>query len=139
MFILLYMSRFRDIYLADEKQGGSFLRRSMPPQWGIWLSSEMGAARRSVGGYWVNTVVGAGVCSSEITPLLQPLYSQNAQDLVSENQEMIDALRTVSGATDGRGIVVFDRGGAPKELCHELMKDPLMVNHMALFFGWGTI
>jgi hypothetical protein len=32
-------------------------------------------------GYWVNTVAGAEVGSSEITPLLHQLYSQNAKDL----------------------------------------------------------
>jgi len=76
-------------------------------------------------GYWVNTVVGAEVGSSEITSLLHTLYSQNAKDFVSENQEMIDAVRTVSEATDGRGIFVFDRGGDRKELYHELLGDPL--------------
>ncbi len=62
-------------------------------------------------GYWVNTVVGAEVGSSEITPLVHQLYSQNAKEFVSENQEMIEAVRTLSEATDGRGIFVFDRGG----------------------------
>jgi hypothetical protein len=54
-------------------------------------------------GYWVNTVVGAEVGSAEITPLIHKLYSQNAKEFVSENQEMIDAVRTVSDATDGHG------------------------------------
>jgi hypothetical protein len=76
-------------------------------------------------GYWVNTVVGAEVGSSEITPLVHKLYSQNAKEFVSENQEMIDAVRTVSEATDGRGIFVFDRGGDRKELYKELLGDPL--------------
>ena len=76
-------------------------------------------------GYWVNTVVGAEVGSSEITPLIHKLYSQNAKEFVSENQEMIDAVRTVSEATDGRGIFVFDRGGDRKALYHELLGDPL--------------
>jgi hypothetical protein len=64
----------------------------------------------------VSTVVGAEVGSSEITPLIQKLYSQNAQNFVSENQEMIDAVRTVSQATDGRRIVLFQRGVDRKEL-----------------------
>jgi len=73
----------------------------------------------------VNTVVGSEVGSSEITPLLHQLYSQNAKDFVSENQEMIDAVRRVSQATDGRGIFVFDRGGDRKELYKELLGAPL--------------
>lgn len=75
-------------------------------------------------GYWVNTVVGAEVGGSEITPLVHKLYSQRAKDFVSENQEMIDAVRKVYGATDGRGIFVFDRGGDRKELYDELLADP---------------
>jgi hypothetical protein len=76
-------------------------------------------------GYWVNTVVGAEVGSSEITPLVHKLYSQKAKDFVSENQETIDALRKVYKATDGRGIFVFDRGGDRKELYDELLADPV--------------
>ena len=76
-------------------------------------------------GYWVNTVVGAEVGSSEITPLIHKLYSQNAKEFVSENQEMIDVVRTVSEATDGRGIFIFDRGGDRKKLYNELLGDPL--------------
>jgi hypothetical protein len=76
-------------------------------------------------GYWVNTVVGAEVGSSEITPLVHKLYSQKAEDFVSENQEMIDAVRKESRATDGRGIFVFDRGGDRKELYEELLTEPL--------------
>jgi hypothetical protein len=40
-------------------------------------------------GYWVNTVVGVEVGSSEITPLVHKLYSQKAKDFVSENREII--------------------------------------------------
>lgn len=76
-------------------------------------------------GYWVNTVVGAEVGSSEITPLIHKLYSQNATEFISENQEMIDAVRAVSKATNGRGIFVFDRGGDRKQLYDELLGDPL--------------
>lgn len=76
-------------------------------------------------GYWVNTVVGAEVGSSEITPLVHKLYSHNAKGFVSENREMIHAVRRVSEATDGQGIFIFDRGGDRKELYNELLGDPL--------------
>jgi hypothetical protein len=77
-------------------------------------------------GYWVNTVVGAEVGSSEITPLVHKLYSQEAKDFESENREIIDVLRRVSRATEGRGIFVFDRGGDRGELFDELLgKRPL--------------
>ena len=63
--------------------------------------------------------------SSEITPLIHKLYSQNATEFISENQEMIDAVKMVSKATDGRGIFIFDRGGDRKQLYDELLGDPL--------------
>jgi hypothetical protein len=72
-------------------------------------------------GYWVTTVVGAEVGSSEITPLVHRLYSQAAEDFVSENHEIIEAVRAVDGAAAGRGIFVFDRGGDRNELYKELV------------------
>jgi len=74
-------------------------------------------------GYWVNTVVGAEVGFSTITPLVHKLYSQKAKDFVSENREIIDAIRNVRRATDGRGIFVMDRGGDRSDLYDELLGD----------------
>jgi hypothetical protein len=74
-------------------------------------------------GYWVNTVVGVEVGSSEITPLVHKLYSQKAKDFVSENMEIIDAVRRVRKATEGRGIFVLDRGGDRSELYKEFLGD----------------
>lgn len=74
-------------------------------------------------GYWLSTVVGAEVGSSQITPLVHKLYSQDAKDFVSENQEIIDAVRGVYRATQGRGIFVFDRGGDRGELYEEFLGD----------------
>lgn len=72
-------------------------------------------------GYCVTTVVGAEVGSSEITPLVHKLYSQKAEDFISENQEITEALTRVGRATDGRGIFVFDRGGDRGKLYTELL------------------
>jgi len=74
-------------------------------------------------GYWLNTVVGGEVGSSEITPLVHKLYSQKAKDFVSENREIIDAVRKVYKATEGRGIFVLDRGGDRSQLYDELLGD----------------
>jgi hypothetical protein len=74
-------------------------------------------------GYWVNTVVRAEVGSSEITPLVHKLYSQKVKDFVSENMEIIDAVRRVCKATEGRGIFVLDRGGDRWELYEDLLGD----------------
>lgn len=77
-------------------------------------------------GYWVNTVVGVEVGSSRITPLVHKLYSQKAKDFVSENREIIDSVRKVYKATEGRGIFVLDRGGDRSELYDELLgEDPV--------------
>lgn len=72
-------------------------------------------------GYWVDTVVGADNASSEIVPLVHRLYSQNAADFVSENHEILDAMRRVYAATEGRGIFVIDRGGDRRRLYKEML------------------
>jgi hypothetical protein len=74
-------------------------------------------------GYWVDTVVGARPDSSEIIPLVHRLYSQNAGDFVSENHELLDVIRKVSCAVEGRGIFVLDRGGDRRRLYKQLLKD----------------
>jgi hypothetical protein len=72
-------------------------------------------------GYCVTTVVGAEVGSSEITPLVHKLYSQEAEDFVSENHEITETLRGVHRAAAGRGIFVLDRGGDRGKLYTELL------------------
>lgn len=73
-------------------------------------------------GYWVDTVVGASNGSSEIIPLVHRLYSQEAEDFVSENHELLDAMGRVYQATEGRGIFVIDRGGDRRRLYEEMLK-----------------
>jgi hypothetical protein len=72
-------------------------------------------------GYWVDTVVGARPDSSEIIPLVHRLYSQDAGDFVSENHELLEVIKDVSRATDGRGIFVLDRGGDRRRLYQRLL------------------
>lgn len=72
-------------------------------------------------GYWVDTVVGVENASSEIVPLVHRLYSQDASDFVSENNELLDAMSKVYKATEGRGIFVIDRGGDRRSLYKELL------------------
>ena len=74
-------------------------------------------------GYWVDTVVGAENDSSEIVPLVHRLYSQDAADFVSENHELLDAMKRVYTATEGRGIFVIDRGGDRRRLYKGLLKE----------------
>jgi hypothetical protein len=49
-----------------------------------------------MGGHWMETVVGAEVGSSEITPLVHHLHSQSATEFAGEKEDLIDAVRKIS-------------------------------------------
>ena len=57
--------------------------------------------------------------SAEVMPLDQELYSQEAPDFVSENDEIPKAITRVSKATQGRGVWVMDRGGDRRKSVRE--------------------
>jgi hypothetical protein len=67
-------------------------------------------------GYWTVRVIGAEVERVKIIPLYEHLYSQNAPDFVSENQEILRAVESVRRRTGHRGIWVMDRGGDRRKL-----------------------
>lgn len=73
-------------------------------------------------GYWTLQVVGAELEEIHITPLIHRLYSQNAPGYVSENEEILRAVRDVSGVVGGRGIYVIDRGGDREKLFYPFLK-----------------
>ena len=88
------------------------------------LAKVRDASRKELGlGYWVDTVVGAQNDSSEIVPLVHRLYSQDAPDFVSENHELLDAMKRVYRATESRGIFVIDRGGDRRRLYRGLLTE----------------
>ena len=62
-------------------------------------------------GYWLCQVVGVENGGNEITPMYGELYSQEADDFVSENDEIFKAVRKVSEGVGKRGVWVIDRGG----------------------------
>jgi len=64
-----------------------------------------------VNGYWTNQIIATEINSNEITPLHFSLYSQNAPDFTSENDEIQDAINQVGNAIGNKGIWVIDRGG----------------------------
>lgn len=72
-------------------------------------------------GYWCCQVVGAQRGSPEVLPLYQELYSQEAPDFVSENEEILKAVDRVSEAAKGRGIWVLDRGGDREKILKPLL------------------
>jgi len=75
--------------------------------------------------YWVMTVVGAETNQARIVPLHGRLYSQRAPGHQSENEEIEQALKMVSSATEKREIWVIDRGGDREELYQYLLHNKL--------------
>lgn len=77
-----------------------------------YLATVRDASDKTIGsGYWLCEVIGCEVGSNEITPLSESLWSQEAPDFVSENNEVLGLVKKVRQATDNRGILVYDRGG----------------------------
>lgn len=74
-------------------------------------------------GYWLCQVVGVENGGREIMPLYGELYSQKAEDFVSENDEIVKAMSAISGATEKRGVWVLDRGGDRRELYRDLVPE----------------
>jgi hypothetical protein len=54
-------------------------------------------------------------------PLYQKLYSAEAKDFRSENDEVLTAVDLIRSHTQGRGIWVIDRGGDRKKLLEPLL------------------
>ena len=74
-------------------------------------------------GYWLAHVVGVENEDNAILPLYAALWSQKAPDFVSENEEILTAIRTVAAAAQGRGVWVVDRGGDRGELYAPLIEE----------------
>ena len=84
----------------------------------------MTAVKKNIGkGYWLCEVVGCEVGSNEITPLAQELWSQEAPDFISENDQVLSIVERVREATEKRGIIVYDRGGDRRNLLLPWTKD----------------
>lgn len=89
-----------------------------------YLAKVRDGSERTIGkGYWLCEVVGCEVGSNEITPLAQELWSQNAPDFKSENDQILSVVQKVRQATKGRGIIMYDRGGDRRELLVPWTKD----------------
>lgn len=72
-------------------------------------------------GYWTCNVVAAEVTGEEMIPLAVKMYSCEAPDHVSENEEILEVIDMVSSAVHKRGIWVMDRGGDRENLLHPLL------------------
>ncbi len=70
-----------------------------------------GSAHDFALGYWMLHVIGTEVDSNAITPLYQRLWSAQAPDFVSENEEILRGIDAVMAHVGRRGVWVMDRGG----------------------------
>ena len=70
-----------------------------------------GSAHDFANGYWTLHVMGAEVGSEQMVPLYQRLWSADAPDFESENEEILRAVDAVQAHIGQRGIWVMDRGG----------------------------
>jgi hypothetical protein len=75
-----------------------------------------------VNGYWLCQVVAVECGGSEITPLVNRLWSPKAPGHHSENTEVLRCVEQVSRHVEaGRGIWVMDRGGDRRRLFEPLL------------------
>ena len=82
-----------------------------------YLAEVRDGSEDSIGkGYWLCEVVGCEVGSNQIIPLAQQLWSQNAPDFKSDNDEILRLVEWVRQSTGGRGIIVYDRGSDRRRL-----------------------
>lgn len=82
-----------------------------------------GSTGKLTKGYWCCQVVGVERGEADVVPLYQALYSHRAPDFVSENREVERAVEEVLEATEGRGVVVIDRGGDRIELLRHFLDE----------------
>ncbi len=62
-------------------------------------------------GYWTLHIVGAELDSDKLVPLYQRLWSCEAPNFVSENDEILRGVDAVMAHVGHRGVFVCDRGG----------------------------
>lgn len=73
-------------------------------------------------GYWICNVVATEVKGEEVVPVAVKLYSCDAPDHISENEEILEVVDMVSESTGKKGIWVMDRGGDRENLMYPLLK-----------------
>ena len=81
--------------------------------------------KKAVNGYTVLEVIGADVYKEYLLPLYSELYSQNADDFKSENEQVLKAVDTVNTYAKGKGVYVIDRGGSRKKLIEPMISKKL--------------
>jgi len=70
-----------------------------------------GSSGQLVPGYWACVAVACDPHQRRVTPLHQRLWSAEAPDFISKNEQLLQVIDTIRNPTQGRGIYVMDRGG----------------------------
>jgi len=73
-------------------------------------------------GYWTCNVIACEEGKRRVVPLYQRLYSAEAPEFESENEEIVRGVDTVRRWTNGRGVWVMDRGGDREKLFHPFLE-----------------
>jgi len=84
-----------------------------------------GSAKELGNGYWTCSVIAAELKKPNLVPLYGELYSHKSPGFISENNEIISAIRQVSQASAKKGVWVLDRGGDRGDLYKYFLKEKL--------------
>jgi hypothetical protein len=74
-------------------------------------------------GYWTCNVIGTEEDGNRIVPLVGRLYSAEAPEYVSENDEILTVVDMVAGATKKRGVWGIDRGGDRRNIILPMLNE----------------
>ena len=84
-----------------------------------------GTKKETVNGYWMCEIIGAEVKGEEVVPLYSETYSQEADGFLSENDQILKAIKEVSAQTESRGIYAMDRGMDRAEILTKMGQNEL--------------
>ena len=76
-----------------------------------------------VNGYWLCQVLAVECGGHELTPLVNHLWSSAAPGHLSENDEVLACVRSVTDVVGSKGIWVMDRGGDRMSIMEVLLKE----------------
>ncbi len=80
-----------------------------------------GSSGQLVPGYWACVAIACDPDKRRVSPLHQRLWSAEAPDFSSENEQLLQVIDTLRGPTQGRGMFVMDRGGDRLKLFKPLL------------------
>lgn len=84
-----------------------------------------GSEKELGNGYWACAAIACERASHRLVPLHLRLWSQNAPDFTSENDEILAVIHAIRAEAGTRGIYMLDRGGDRGILLDTLLDNPL--------------